>query len=471
MDTMTGQPDDLIGGPAVTSGSTPTFDIRTLRLRGAHPRSIPATKRNAISRQRVMTLTIVDQAASSASNFALSFLIAHYSTAHVLGIFAVIQTTYILTQGLVRSLTSDCLLTRSDSEAVMSRYEHAGFLSAICCALVASALMLAVSAAFTSDLRLTFVTLALAFPLLACQDFARYIGISRYNPLYAVWLDVAWLVLFIAAYIVLRHQGLVSMPWVFGGWCASGAAVGLYALWNHLVVQHHGQLVSFWFKSERSIGFRFAGQSMLLNVWTYAAIYLFIGIFSLSVVGEIKLAQLAFGPVTVMTVGMATAMVALASRYFQVNVKKALRFVIFGAFGTALLMLLYTVAVFALPVADMTKLLGVAWPGARALVPLTGLGVATLAIDAILVSGIRALRAAKESLRLALAALPVVFLLAIGGGVLWGVQAALAGACIGNGLYGLAALVVLIRTAHRIHPAEDPAGSEDQVERPLGTYP
>ena len=33
-----------------------------------------------------------------------------------------------------------------------------------------------------------------SFPLMACQDYARYIGISRYDPAYAIRLDVAWLV-------------------------------------------------------------------------------------------------------------------------------------------------------------------------------------------------------------------------------------------------------------------------------------
>ncbi len=286
--------------------------------------------------------------------------------------------------------------------------------------------------------------------------------------MYAVWLDSAWLFLFLAAYISLRHEGFVSLPWVFGEWCGTGALVGLYALWNHLALHDHRQLVSFWIKSERAVGLRFAGQSMLVNVWTYVAIYLFIGIFSLSEVGEIKLAQLAFGPVTVMTVGMATAMVALASRYFAVNVKRALRFVIFGAFGIALLMLLYTLVVYALPVVGVTKLLGVAWPNARSLVPLTGLGVATLAIDAVLVAGIRAMRAAKENLRLAMAAVPFVFLLTIGGGALWGEGS------VGRRVHRQRAL--RRRSAGRTHKdgtprasAKDVAG-EDLVHLLLGTY-
>ncbi len=163
--------------------------------------------------------------------------------------------------------------------------------------------LLAASMVLSSELRIAFVIFALSFPLMACQDFARYIGISRYNPAYAIWLDVAWLVLFLAAYGVLRHQGLVSLPWVYGAWAATGSAVGVYALWNHLSLRHPRQLVSFWFRSERSVGFRFAGQFLLSSSWAYVVIYLFVLIFSIAVIGQFKLAQLAFGPIAVMGPG------------------------------------------------------------------------------------------------------------------------------------------------------------------------
>ena len=41
-------------------------------------------------------------------------------------------------------------------------------------------------------------------------------------------LDLAWLVLFGAAFLVLRSLQHVSMPWLFGAWSATGAAVGLW---------------------------------------------------------------------------------------------------------------------------------------------------------------------------------------------------------------------------------------------------
>ncbi len=61
--------------------------------RGEHARSVPASKRTTASQQRVMALTVIDQGASSVSNFALAFLVAHYSDAHVLGVFAILTTT------------------------------------------------------------------------------------------------------------------------------------------------------------------------------------------------------------------------------------------------------------------------------------------------------------------------------------------------------------------------------------------
>ncbi len=418
--------------------------------RGEHARSIPASKRTTASQQRVMVLTVVDQGASSVSNFALAFLVAHYSDAHVLGVFAILTTTYILSQGLVRSLTSDCLLTRHETDdAEMSRFERSGFLSAIVGALTMAVVLLAASTLVSSELRIAFVIFALSFPLLACQDFARYIGINRFNPSYAIWLDVAWLVLFLVAYGVLRHQGLVSLPWVYGAWAATGSAVGVYALWNHLSLRHPRQLVSFWFTSERSVGFRFAGQFLLSSSWAYVVIYLFVLIFSIAVIGQFKLAQLAFGPIAVMVAGVLTALVAVASKSFQADVSRALRFVLLGGVVTAGIQLLWMVGVYFAPVGTMTRLLGPAWPQARHLVPLVGVVFALVALSGSAAAGLRSLRAARENLHLAVVMVPILFACCMVGGVVWGVEAAVAGLCIGYGVYAIVGWVLLVRAAHR----------------------
>jgi O-antigen/teichoic acid export membrane protein len=269
---------------------------------------------------------------------------------------------------------------------------------------------------------------------MACQDFARYLGISRFNPMYAVWLDTAWLVLFVAAYVVAHHHGHVSVPWVFGEWAGTGATVGLFAMWNHLVVRSPRALVTFWFRSERSVGARFAGQFLVTTSWLYVLIYLLILVFSISTIGQFKLAQVTFGPVTVLSQGMLTAMVALAARSFQTNRGRALRFVLAAGLLTAGVMVVWTIGIYFAPVKGMTKAFGSAWPDARKLVPLTGLAFALSVVSSAAGAGLRALRAAKENLRLAIISVPLLLVGVMVGAVVWGVQAALAGTCIATGI-------------------------------------
>ncbi|HXB37529.1 MAG TPA: hypothetical protein VNU75_07480 [Acidimicrobiales bacterium] len=430
--------------------------------------SIPKSLRTTASRKRVMGLTVVDQGFSSANNFALSFGIAHYSHANVLGVFAIVNTTWILTQGLIRSLTSDCLMTRHDTdEGVMAKYERAGYISAIACSSVMALLVLALSSVFSPELRLTFIIFAVSLPLLSAQDYSRYLGISRYNPAYAIGLDASWLFLSVVGYFVLRHAHLVSLPWLFASWSAAGAAVGVYTLWNHLGRRDLRQLIRFWFKSERGVGFRFAGQWLLVSSWTYAAIYIFIAIFSVAVIGQFKLAQLAFGPITVLSQGIVTSMVALAARYFQVDVSKALRFVLLAGAATAAVMLSWGALVYFLPVHAMTSALGPTWPAAHRMVPLMGLAFALTTLSGAFAAGLRSIRAAKENLRLSIVMIPVLFGCSVTAGILWGVIAAIAGICVGYGIYSVAAFAMLVHCARRITPSEIAVEDETDTVVPI----
>jgi O-antigen/teichoic acid export membrane protein len=416
---------------------------------------VPVSRRATASKQRVMVLTVVDQGMSSVSNFALAIIIAHYSDAHVLGVFAVLTTTYVLSQTLVRSLTSDCLLTRHETDDhVMSRFEQAGFLSAIAYALAISLVLAAVGLLLSPEFRLTFLVFAASFPLMACQDYARYIGISRYNPLYSIWLDLVWLLIFLGAYVDLRHAGLTTLPWLFGAWTTSGAVVGVYALWNHAARRRHRRLFRIWYDSERHVGVRFAGQSLVVTSWTYLIVYLFILVFSVAVIGQFKLAQLAFGPIAVMSAGILTAMVALAAKTFQVDTGRAMRFVLLGGLATAAVTVVWMLVVYFAPVPAMTKALGPAWPAARRLVPFVGLAFALSAVSGAAASGLRAIRAAKENLRLALVMIPLLFVCCMGGALLWGIEAAAAGLCVGFVIYAVAGWALLVRAVRRFTPGE-----------------
>jgi O-antigen/teichoic acid export membrane protein len=425
-------------------------DVHMDMSRGRHA---PTTRRATASAQRVLVLTVADQGASSVSNFALAVIVAHYSSASALGVFAILTTTYVLSQGLVRSLSSDCLMTRSEADGGLRlTYERAGYLAAIVLSTALAALVLEVSGVLPSDFTLPFVIFAVSFPLMACQDYARYIGISRYDPGYAIRLDAAWLVLFLAAYVVVRHAGLTSLPWLFGAWSATGALVGLWTLRAQLAGGRRRGLLRFWDQSERGVGLRFAGQFMLVTSWTYLISYLLLFVLSLSAIGEFKLSQLALGPITVLLAGLQSALIALAAKRFQVDTGRAVRFLALGALGAFALTLVWTALVFAAPVHDMTTVLGGSWPAARRIVPYAGMAVALSGVAGAATSGLRAMRAASENLRLALGMVPLLFVLCMGGARLYGTEGAAGGLALAGAIYSVLAWWLLLKVSRVFEP-------------------
>jgi O-antigen/teichoic acid export membrane protein len=411
------------------------------------------SKRATASSQRVMVLTIADQGASSVSNFALALIVAHYSSASALGVFAILTSTYVLSQGLVRSLSSDCLLTRSESDASLrSNYERGGYLAAIVLSVSVAVLIAAVSGLLPSEFTVPFVTFAIAFPLMACQDFARFIGISRYDPAYAIRLDVAWLVLFVVAYVVLKQEGLTSLAWLFGAWSGAGALVGLWTLRAHFARTRRRQLLEFWDRSERGVGLRFAGQFMLVTSWTYFVSYLLLFVLPLSSIGVFKLAQLALGPITVLLAGVQSALIALATKRFQVDRHKAVRFLLIGGVGSFALTMVWTGLVDGAPPHLMASLFGRNWMAARAILPYAGLAVAFASFANAAVSGLRAMRAASENLRLSVLMVPFLFIFCLGGAELYGTRGAAGGLALAGAIYSALSWSLLVKLARTFVP-------------------
>ena len=400
------------------------------------------------STRRMLLLTIVDQGASSVSNFVLAVLVAHYSGARELGIFALLISTYVLSQGIVRSLTSDCLLTRSGlTRHDRLRYERGGYLAALVLSSCVSVGVLGVTTMMHSDFAVPFTIFALFFPLMALQDFSRYIGIRRQDPGYAIRLDVAWLVLFLAAYAILRSEHLLSMPWLFGAWSGTGAAVGLTTLSSQFSPRM-GPLLRFWWGRERAVGLRFAGQFTISSVSTYVIFYLLVlFVVSVSTVGTIKLALLALGPVTVMASGVQSALVTVAARRFPHDRSATMRFLLAVGLATACATALWTTVVYAIPPHVARALLGRTWPHARGLLLFAGLGFVLAGLSGAAVAGLRAMRAARENLRLAIVLLPFVLVLDEGGAALFGAQGFVIGASLAAAIYAALAWWVVVRTA------------------------
>jgi O-antigen/teichoic acid export membrane protein len=417
---------------------------------------------------RVVSLTVVDQGASSLSNFGLSVLVAHGSNAREIGVFAIVITTYILGQGLVRSVTSDCLLTRSGATGELRRrFEKGGYLFAFLAASALSVVLLGIAAVVGRSFAVPFVVFAIGFPLMALQDFSRYIGISRHDPAYAIRLDVAWIVIFVVAVIGLRHAGLQSLPWLFGAWTAAGALVGLWTVPTFLSVRKGMRLLRFWITSEWSVGTRFAGQFLVGTFGAYGVLYLLVFVISIEAIGLIKVAQLALAPVVVLFAGVQSALVSIVSRKMRENRRQAVRFLNYGAVLMTVAMAIWALAVYAAPAKDIADLFGHTWGQARPFMLWIGFATAIGSVSQAYLIGLRSMRSAKELLRLVVIMAPFTFVLPLVGGQIDGIRGVAVGIGIFYSMFAVTAWMVFIRAARRFEADEaaKPATLSDVLAR------
>jgi O-antigen/teichoic acid export membrane protein len=440
-----------------------------LTKRGRHAAGIrrngsgPAvSKRATASTGRVLSLTVIDQGVSSLSNFALAGVVAHFSAPHELGVFAIMTATYIIGQGLVRSYTSDCMLTRHEiDDTLMRPYEQGGYLTAFLASCAMSALIAAASVALPHDIAVPLFVFAACFPLIALQDYSRYIGISRHQPGYAIGLDTAWLILFVYVYVIEYKTGHTGLPWLVGAWTGSGALVGLWTVPTHFPFRGKRGLLRFWFESESSIGWRFSGQFLLNQSWAYAILYLLAFVLSVGAIGIFRLSQLAMGPVSVASVGLQSAMISMAAKKFAVNPGRTLRLIFLVATGTAVVTAGWMLLVYFAPVHDVRTVLGPTWPKARGIFLYIGLGVTITAWGGAGAAGLRALRAAKESLWLAAALVPFLLVPAMVGAKLHGLNGAAIGALISYTIVTVVTWIVLIWVTRKYHGVPRPDDGVD----------
>jgi O-antigen/teichoic acid export membrane protein len=398
----------------------------------------------------MMSLTVIDQGASSLSNFGLSILVAHKSSAREFGIFALVTTTYVLAQGLVRSVSSDCLLTRSgESDELRGRLERTGYLFAILSACVLSVVVVPIGIAIGGTFDIPFLIFAASFPFLAMQDYARFIGIGRHDPGYAVKLDVAWIVLYAAAVIGLHADNLMTLPWLFGAWTASGAVVGLYTMPAFLSLRHIADDVRYWIRSEWNVGVQFAGQFVVRTFGVYGVVYLLVLVISLGAIGLVKNLQLAGAPLFVLFTGVQSALVAIISRKLRQDLRQTFRFLHITAAVMTLTMAVWAVLVYATPPHDVAKVLGHIWIQARPYALWMGAGAAFSVTASAYLVGLRAMRSAKDLLRLSIIMAPFQVIVPLIGAQLDGIRGLAVGTAIGGIVLAVTSWRYMVRAGAR----------------------
>lgn len=261
-------------------------------------------------RKRRAFVALVDQGLFSFSNFGLTVVVARGVTTREFGAFSLAMATYLLGTVVLRGLTSETLMVRfSAADPVLWRRAAASAAGAGLALSVTFAAVVALAGALVGgETGAGFIAVALMFPGLAMQDYMRFAALALGRPLFALWNDLTQVILqfgIIGWLIASDRQSVwvLILAWGASAYVAAGLGSGLL----HLLPRPIQTLA--WFGSQGDLAWRYGMDDLSNQGSTQATSYVVALAAGLQDAGAVRGAQTAFGPSSVITMGVQSAAV------------------------------------------------------------------------------------------------------------------------------------------------------------------
>lgn len=368
---------------------------------------------------------VADQGLSSLTNFTLGVAVARSLDPSEFGAFSIAFGVYTLGLGIARALSSEPLMVRYSG--VPSTEWHDGARAATGTAICVGALtgIACLGTALVTHGALASALMALGFtmPGLLLQDTWRFAFFSADRGSAAFINDLVWGLVLLSSIALLLFAGHPSVFWLVLVWGASGSVASLVGILQARILPIPS-LAATWFRAQRDLIPRFTAE---FGVTTLVAQVTVIGIgvlAGLAEVGAIRAAQILLGPLSVIYLGVSLAGLPQAIRALQDSKTRLRRACMVWA--TQLAVCALAAGVFASMLPDWVgrMLLGTNWSLAQEVVLPLSVSMAGSGVIMGAGIGLRALAAAKMSLRARLLAAPVVLIASLFGAATWGARGA-----------------------------------------------
>ena len=357
------------------------------------------------------------------------------------GAFALAYVTYGFALQASRGLATDPLLVRYSGRDLSTwRWavsKAAG--TATLVGLVGGCLLLITAAFLDGPTRMAFLALGVTLPLLMLQDSWRFAFFALGRGSQAFLNDSVWAFGLVVALVYLRYAGLSNVFWYVFAWGATagiGAAVGLFQ--TRVIPRPFGARE--WLSRQRDLGFRYLVEGTSYSAAALVRNYSIGLILGLTALGYIQAANTLMGPFQVILYGLALATLPEAIRILKRSPRHMMVFCVCCSVGLTLIALAWGVTLLiALPRGLGQWLLGPIWKPTYELVLPTTLFTMGGCVSAGAATYMRALGAARRSVRAALFT-SLSFLVgsivgAVEGGALGAVRGAAAAAFLGSLVY------------------------------------
>jgi len=403
--------------PMTTDGENPRTTARPAR----------SAKRALVGR---LSWGLADQAASSISNFAVGIYVARSLGVTAFGVFSLAWVTYGVVLNVSRGLATDPLVVRFSGvpepswRGAVARSTG----TALCVGTALGVLCLAAGLGLGGRVGPAFAALGLMMPGLLLQDAWRFSFFAAGDGRKAFVNDIVWGIALIPAMVVAAHVGTVA-AFVLA-WGASATVAAGYGCVQSGIRPRTAQACG-WLREQRDLGYRYLVENVSLSGASQLRAYGLGAIVGVSAVGAVRGAELLLGPFLAVLMGLSLVTVPEAARVLRQAPHRLGRFCLFLGGGQATGALLWGSALLLMPGRLGELALGDVWHSSSHLIVQITLSVAGAGLGTGAAAGLRALGAARRSLKCQLFASACYVGGGLGGAALggtagsaWGVAAA-----------------------------------------------
>ncbi|MCC3766340.1 hypothetical protein [Streptomyces sp. UNOC14_S4] len=375
---------------------------------------------------------LADQAVSSMINFAVGIYVARELGVNAFGVFSLAWLTYGVVLNVSRGLATDPLVVRFSGvpEATWRAAAARSSGAALAVGAGLGAVCLLVGLGLGGDVGPAFACLGVALPALLLQDARRFAFFAAGTGQKAFANDLVQGVALVPAMVVAARVGTVA-AFVLAWGAAAAVAAGYGFLQSGIrprVTQARG-----WLREQRDLGSRYLVENVSLSGASQLRAYGLGAIAGVGAVGTVRGAELLLGPFLALLMGLSLVTVAEAARVLRQAPHRLGRFCLRLGGGQAGAALLWGGALLLMPDRLGELVLGDVWHSASGLIVPATLGVAGAGLGSGAAAGLRALAAARRSVRCQLFASTCYLGGGLGGAALagtvgsaWGVASATA---------------------------------------------
>lgn len=346
-----------------------------------------------------MSWGLIDQAISSLTNFAVGIVVAHNFDLEDFGAFTLAWFTYGLILNISRGLGTDPLVVRFSGVPAAAWHTAVSRTSAtaIAVGVVMGALCLVVGVLMPAPIGGALVALGIVLPLLVVQDSWRFAFFAAGTGHKACLNDLVWgLALIPALAVAVQRQSLFGLVLAWG---LAGGVAALFGFWQARVVPSPGG-ARIWLREQRDLGIRYLVENVVQSGGTQLRMYALGAIAGLADVAALRGAQLLLGPLLTVLMGIGTVAVPEAVRWWRRSRRHLVKFCLaLGSVESSASLLWGLGLLVLLPMGLGSFVLGKVWEPASVLVLPLCLTVIVGTFTTGATTGLRALGAARRSLR------------------------------------------------------------------------